>query len=192
MIKPQPLVLAALALLCSPAWAQVYKCPDASGRTVMQQTPCAGGQQMTVRPASGHAEQAKTQTAQERLQKLKDDNEMAAAIRRREPLVGMTRKQLDQAMGPPTKVNANNYGGVQQEQNIYERPDATWYVYTRSGVVESIQHRPGAPIGQVQRPPCPTAREIRDAELSASSLTAGQVEHDRLRALRDAQRDCRR
>ena len=55
MIKPQPLVLAALALLCSPAWAQVYKCPDASGRTVIQQVPCMGGQQMKVRPASGHA-----------------------------------------------------------------------------------------------------------------------------------------
>lgn len=38
MIKPQPLVLAALALLCAPAWAQVYRCPDASGRTVIQLT----------------------------------------------------------------------------------------------------------------------------------------------------------
>ena len=73
------IAMVALCALTLPAAAQVYKCPDASGRTVIQQTPCAGGQQMTVRPASGHAEQAKTQTAQERLQKLKDDNEMAAA-----------------------------------------------------------------------------------------------------------------
>ncbi len=55
MIKPQPLVLAALALLCAPAWAQVYRCPDASGRTVIQQVPCAGGQQMNVKPAAGKA-----------------------------------------------------------------------------------------------------------------------------------------
>ena len=55
MIKTPPLALAALALLCSPAWAQVYKCPDASGRTVIQQMPCAGGKEMAVKPASGHA-----------------------------------------------------------------------------------------------------------------------------------------
>ena len=48
MIKPQPPVLAALALLCAPAWAQVYRCPDASGRTVIQQMPCAGGKEMNA------------------------------------------------------------------------------------------------------------------------------------------------
>lgn len=58
MIKPQPLVLAALALLCAPAWAQVYRCPDASGRTVIQQMPCAGGKEMNVRPASGRGSTA--------------------------------------------------------------------------------------------------------------------------------------
>jgi len=45
--------LAAL-LLAAPAMAQIYKCPDASGRTVIQQVPCAGGKAMNVRPASGH------------------------------------------------------------------------------------------------------------------------------------------
>lgn len=44
--------LAALAI-SGAASAQVYKCPDASGRTVMQQTPCAGGQKVIVQPASG-------------------------------------------------------------------------------------------------------------------------------------------
>ncbi|MET3476997.1 hypothetical protein [Variovorax atrisoli] len=34
--------------------AQVYKCPDASGRLALQQTPCAGGAKLEVRPASGH------------------------------------------------------------------------------------------------------------------------------------------
>lgn len=190
---------AAAWMACAPVQAQIYKCPGPGGRTVIQQLPCVGGQKMDVRPASGHAPAAPAgatgaavSDGQARLEKLKRDNEMAAAIRRREPLVGMTRKQLDEAMGLPTKVNANNYQGVQQEQNIYERPDATWYVYTRNGVVESIQHRPGAPIGQEWRPPCPSAREVRDAEVSASSLTAGKMEHDRLRALRDALRDCQR
>ena len=35
--------LAAALLASGGASAQVYKCPDAAGRTVLQQTPCAGG-----------------------------------------------------------------------------------------------------------------------------------------------------
>lgn len=45
----------ALTAACMPAMAQVYRCPDASGRTVIQQMPCAGGKEMAVKPASGHA-----------------------------------------------------------------------------------------------------------------------------------------
>ena len=30
------------------ASAHVYKCPDASGRTVIQQMPCTGGEKMKV------------------------------------------------------------------------------------------------------------------------------------------------
>lgn len=43
------LVLVA-SMACSPAMAQIYKCPDASGRTVMQQMPCAGGEAVKVAP----------------------------------------------------------------------------------------------------------------------------------------------
>ena len=43
MIKPQPLVLAALALLCAPAWAQ-YKCTGAGGRVTYSDVPCPSTQ----------------------------------------------------------------------------------------------------------------------------------------------------
>ena len=75
---------------------------------------------------------------------------MAEAIRTHKPLVGMTVAQLNEAMGPATKVNADNYNGTQREQVIYERPSESWYVYTRNGMVESIQHRPGAPLGTLR------------------------------------------
>ena len=42
-------------LIASPTFAQVYRCPDAKGRVVIQQAPCAGGTQLNVRPASGDA-----------------------------------------------------------------------------------------------------------------------------------------
>ena len=57
------MVLAALFALAWPAMAQVYKCPDASGRTVMQQMPCAGGKTVDVRLASGHAPAARPAVA---------------------------------------------------------------------------------------------------------------------------------
>ena len=51
MMKKAAIALAMAA--CAPAMAQVYKCPDAGGRTVIQQIPCAGGKELDVRPASG-------------------------------------------------------------------------------------------------------------------------------------------
>lgn len=161
------------ALLCCalPVAAQVYRCPDASGRTVIQQLPCTGGTQLEVRPAGGTGAPAAAADAQARLAKMKRDNETAEAIRRREPLVGMTVDQLRSAMGAPHKVNAANYNGTRKDQLIYYRPDGTWYVYTTNDVVESIQRSDPAPGMQ----PAPVARcasdhEIRDAETSASSM----------------------
>lgn len=36
------------ALLAAPAWAQVYKCVDASGKTVYSQQPCPAGESSKV------------------------------------------------------------------------------------------------------------------------------------------------
>ena len=184
--------LAAALLASGGASAQVYKCPDAAGRTVLQQTPCAGGSQVTVRPASGHSDAVASGHAQARLDKLKADNTMAEAVREGRPLEGMTTAQLNQAMGLATKVNTDMVNGVRHEQVIFERPDATWSVYTRNGVVTSYQHRRGAPAGQRQRPPCPTAHELRDAEVSASSLNATPSQKERARVLNEALQNCRR
>ncbi|WP_298429002.1 DUF4124 domain-containing protein [Ottowia sp.] len=49
------LTLVLLAASASLTQAQVFKCPDANGRTVIQQMPCPGGKQMDVKPASGQA-----------------------------------------------------------------------------------------------------------------------------------------
>lgn len=50
------LVAAFFVASASCASAQVYKCPDATGRLQFQQTPCAnGGGKVDVRPASGSA-----------------------------------------------------------------------------------------------------------------------------------------
>lgn len=184
----------ACLLAATPAWA-INKCTDASGKVVYQDAACAGGkgQALTIRPASGPGNAAASGEAQARLDKLKSDNAMSEAIRTHTPLVGMTSVQLQQALGTPTKVNADNYNGTQRDQVIFERRNETWYVYTRNGVVESIQHRPGAPIGS---PPaqeagrCPSQHEIKAAITSASSITLSERERaERWKAIR-AMQEC--
>lgn len=184
-------LLACALLAAAPTWA-INKCTGPDGKVVFQDLPCAGqGEQIDVRPASGFADARATQDAKAVVQKLQADNQMAEAIRTHEPLVGMTRAQLHEAMGTPTKVNANNYGGVQEEQVIYERANETWYVYTRAGVVSSIQHRPGPPIGAQARAPerrCPTQHEIKDAITSAGSIALSVQEKEaRWRVIREMQ-----
>ena len=178
-MKQSLVVAALLATLCAPAWA-INKCTGADGKVSFQDAPCAGaGVTLDVRPASGNPLPAAQGEAQARVEKIKRDTAMDEAIRLEKPLVGMTVAQLQRAMGTATKVNANNYNGTLRDQLIYERPQETWYVYTRDGVVDSIQHRPGVPIGgapirtAVQ---CPTPHEITSAVTSASSITLSEAE----------------
>lgn len=174
----KPLALAAL-LLAAPAWGQVYKCPDASGRTVIQQIPCTGGQAVDVKPASGQATPQAAGAAQARLGKMQHENRMAEAIRTGQPMLGMTVKQLNQAMGGADKVNITKHGDVRTEQVIFYRPKGTWYVYTKNGVVDSIQFQDGPPPGHARGAAqrwCPSSHELRNLEVSASSglATEGQ------------------
>jgi hypothetical protein len=103
-------------------------------------------------------------------------SQVNAAIARGEPLVGMTRAELDRAMGAPTKVNADNYGGRLKDQIIYDRPRQSWYVYTEDGIVTSIQHRPGVTQTTRAGVACPSPMEIRSMETSASSITLSEEE----------------
>lgn len=57
--------IALLCLLaCATAQSQtIYKCPDANGRIALQDLPCAGGEQLQVRPASGSDQKPTATTA---------------------------------------------------------------------------------------------------------------------------------
>lgn len=171
------IVAAAIAGL-APAWA-VNKCVI-DGQTVFQDAACPGkGEAITVKPASGHANSSTAESAAKTKREIAGiewRNKVDAAISRGEPLVGMTRVELDKAMGAPTTVNANNYAGKLKDQIIYDRPQQSWYVYTEDGLVTAIQHRPSisqAPSNSVR---CPSPMEIRAMETSASSITLSEAE----------------
>lgn len=170
-----------------PAWA-VNKCTAADGKVSFQDAPCAAGKAESL-SIKASASTPSTAAPAPKASSGLTQAELNSAIVRGEPLVGMTRAQLDRVMGAPSKVNADNYAGVQKNQIIYERPGATWYVYTDSGIVTAIQNRPSAATVADNRPSvtCPTPLEIRNMETSASSNTIPEgVRVELHRQIRDA------
>jgi hypothetical protein len=179
------------------AAAQIYKCPDANGRTVIQQVPCQGGQAMDVRPASGYADRRAVQSQSQELARLKARNTIAEGIRTATPVTGMTEKELTQALGRADSLNTGLYGGTRKDQHVFYRPDVTWYVYTTDGIVESIQSSGPTPGMTASARPdasnCPSALTIRNAEVSASSGTLSAEERAaRWRAIEDMRKCGRR
>lgn len=162
----------------APSWA-VNKCAI-DGQTVFQDAACPGqGESIKVRPASGHSNAATADSAAKTKREIAGvewRSKVDAAIARGEPLVGMTRSELDKAMGAPTMVNADNYAGKLKDQIVYDRPGQSWYVYTEDGVVTAIQHRPGVTQSSTVAARCPTPMEIRAMETSASSITLSEGE----------------
>ncbi|WOI47725.1 hypothetical protein [Acidovorax sp. BLS4] len=182
-------MLLSTALLVAPAWP-INKCKGPDGKVAFQDAPCPDGTGEKLRILAAPVAGGTTNDAQVRLDKMQRDNAVAEAIRMHKPLVGMTVDQLKEAMGPATKVNADNYNGTQREQVIYERPNETWYVYIRNGAVDSIQHRPGvpAPSSPARTTRCPTQHEINGAITSASSITLSEIERaERWKAIKQMQ-----
>ncbi len=169
--------LGALLLCASGASvAQVYKCPDATGRTVMQQHPCAGGTKMDVRPASGDDNAVDARAAKQRASSNASEQQILIAIGKREPAIGMTEANLRMAMGSPLRINRGNYGGSTRDQWVYERPDATWYVYVHNGLVRSFQSQQAIASSSAPRQRCPNSLELRNLQTAANSVTLSREE----------------
>lgn len=170
----QALFTGFFALLCSQAWA-VNKCTGADGKVSFQDAPCVGkGEAITVRPAAAPSSTNSAAPDWKRLS-AESDKRLAvlASIDRREPAIGMTFEQLQQAMGLPNRINTGEYKTGSTQQRIYEQAGKTWYVYTDGATVTAVQ----ASIGPVtQSGPCPSGLEIRNAETSASSMLLSESE----------------
>lgn len=185
------IILIALCAINAPAMAQ-FKC-DVNGKATYQDMPCADkGGAIKLTPGSGHADAATGDAVAKSKKVVADTNwrsKVNEAIAGGRPLVGMTRAELDQAMGAPTKVNASNYSGVLKDQIIYRQPAHTWYVYTEQGVVASIQHVPEANNVAASKAPCLSPYVIKDMETSASSISLGSAERvERLKQIGEARK----
>ena len=185
------IILIALCAMNAPAMAQ-FKC-DVGGKATYQDMPCASkGEAIKLTPGSGHADAATGDAVTKSKKMVTDTNwrgKVNEAIATGKPLVGMTRAELDQAMGAPTKVNASNYSGVLKDQIIYRQPSQTWYVYTVQGLVESIQNTPESNEAVASKAPCLSPFTIREMATSASSIRLGDAERaERLKQIAEAKK----
>lgn len=161
-----------IALLCMPAAAEVFKC-TVNGKVVYADSPC-GNQAKSIKMDDAPALPTASQSAAAAAQKFdasKVDQRLAirAAIASSEPLVGMTREELDMAMGKADRVNSSDYGRGQEDQIIYYRPKRTFYVYIKARIVTTIQSTEG--VTSARKDACPGYYEIRDMEVTASRIS---------------------
>jgi hypothetical protein len=185
-------VLFAALMVGAPSWA-VNKCTGPDGKVSFQDAPCAGkGEALTVRPSGGDAPapgSAAASKAQAEVAAIHRRADIRAAIERREPMVGMTTAELEEAMGQPDRSNFANYNGKQHNQLIYERGERTLYVYTDGGHVIGFQDAESVGRSRRSAQRCLSATEIRALETSASSITLGAAERsERLRQIGEAKR----
>ena len=170
-----------IGLLTWSALAQaMYKCSAADGKTSFQDVPCAAGAKAeAIRPAPRPAAEAPSAaTDWKKINSELDARlEIQRAIEERRPVRGMTRAQLDAAMGPPDGINIGDYPGGSTEQLIYERSGATWYVYTDKAFVTAVQQQSSSNSSARANPgPCPSSVAIRNEEVSATSIGLGNAE----------------
>jgi Domain of unknown function (DUF4124) len=175
----------ALVLLASAPAHAMYKCTGIDGKASFQDVPCASGVKVeTIRAIAGPA--PASASSSDRVPPGATDwkkanaevdarLEIQRAIEQGRAVRGMTRAQLDSAMGPPLRVNTGDYASGSTEQRIYEQRGLTWYVYTNTDVVTSVQTQQSVSSATSAKP-CPGAFEIRAEEVSANSIAVGDAE----------------
>lgn len=119
--KMKQLFLAACCLFLAvpPSTAAIYRCTQPDGRTIYQEVPCDKGTQKAIvnRDTRGddpvsRDELPKAGSAERRVM-------VSEAIASGQPLVGMTRAELDLAVGQPSRIKTRLDGSVVREQLFY-------------------------------------------------------------------------
>lgn len=159
-------VLTCLAV--TPANAEVYKCPDPTGKHKFQDTPCTGGTRQSVKPVTID----KTPGYQTRAGAYPSASSS-------DPMVGMGKNALLQALGTPSKTTTTtNHMGEQIESLMFTQSGKAIVAYLKNGFVFSTSSVEREWIGQSSpsRRNCPTEIDIRNAETSAGSITLSERE----------------
>lgn len=174
-MKTTSALVLAMILLSQGATAQTaYRCKDAKGQTVYQQSPCDAGS--SVRRVDVTANSLPAPSASQRTAaSIADRNvRMRTAINERRVAIGMNEAELVESWGQPYKVNTDYTASGSQRQWIYRFNGGDQYVYTdSSGLVSAIQDRPRAPVAARR---CDDETTMRNARVSANSTTLSHSE----------------
>lgn len=155
-------------LVANNAAAEVYKCPDPGGKHKFQDTPCTGGARQNVKPVTINSTPG-----------YKNRSDTYPRTSSSDPMVGMGKLSLIQALGPPSRTNTTTNGaGEQIESLMFTQHDKTIMAYLKNGFVFSTTSVEHDRIGQSSssRRKCPSATDIQNAETSASSITLTESE----------------
>ncbi|MDO8438868.1 MAG: DUF4124 domain-containing protein, partial [Telluria sp.] len=108
-----------LFLAVPPSAAAIYRCTQPDGRNIYQEVPCDKGAQKAIvnRDTRGddpvsRDELPKAGSAERRVM-------VSEAIASGQPLIGMTRAELDLAVGKPSRTKTRLDGSVVREQLFY-------------------------------------------------------------------------
>lgn len=170
----------------APSWA-LFKCV-VDGKTAYQERPCDGAAAQTqMREAAKPEPPGQADGLPPGLQAA-----INAGIVGSYPVRGMNAQQLQSALGSPSRVNASDYASGFQEQRIYERSNGTFYVYTENGIVRSSQFTEAIRPQVIQSArSCPSAFDIRNAEVSANSIALNEAQRKEKLAIVQSMRECR-
>ena len=183
-------LITGLLLASSVAAQPVYRCNGPNSQAVFQQSPCGGdsaGKQIVLNsnvmesnPAGDRGLRLQAERDQ-RIRRLVGAGQIAT---------GMTESELVAAWGRATSINTDLYaGGKTSKQWIYQRAGGnTQYVYTDGTYVTAIQDRPSTPRIEASR--CYSPTEIRNEQVSASSITVDSNQQREMRKKIDRMRPC--
>lgn len=147
-VEMKHLFLCACCLcLAAPSSAAIYRCTEPDGRHIYQETPCDKGAQKDVVKRDTRGEDPAARHALPAIGSMERRALLSEAIASGQPLVGMTRAELDLALGKPARVKIRYNGSIVREQ----------LSYAGAGVVE-LEHDTVVAINsapRTQREPVP-------------------------------------
>jgi hypothetical protein len=151
-------LLALLVMGPTCAQAQTFRC-TVQGKTVYQQTPCAGGTTVNTSGA-GRADPTSPQATEARamVQSLQRRDLVDQAVRSGQLLIGMTSEEVLRSWGQPTVVNRTVTANSVSEQWVYraEKSVNANYAYIENGFLRSVQLSEPA-----QKPKTPSMAVLR-------------------------------
>jgi hypothetical protein len=189
-------IFAAMLVLASAAASAQFKCRQPGGAVSYQQLPCpVGAAQQEVQLKAARPDGAASAAPPDfkaQIVELDRPRAIREAIDAGRPAVGMTRGELDLAMGRADRTLETEAGSKPREQLSYFRNGRTFTVDVLAGVVTSVRNDPGVPAA-ARRPDCPGEREIRDLETELSKIAVRDKPREQARLTRrlDAARACR-